>query len=448
MQKKTNNCDCAICKHQHDFDLPLELLNEIFAGNVTIFAGAGISTESENVLNTTLYDTISDLLNITENDLSFPSLMEKFCQRPNGRFKLLNEIKNRFDTIDSFPELKRRASRFHREIGTLFTIKNFITTNWDTYFERYCKATPFITDSDLAFWEVADRRVLKIHGSIDNFSSIIATNEDYDACEKGLNIGLIGSLLKTILATQTIIFIGYSLSDKDFASIYKYVTTQMNQLHKQAYAVTPFKTEAEKFSKLGLIPIITDGSYFIKKVKEHAVRNKLMLSDSIFEDASYFLEIISLAHDKLHETVKPINCPQVIHATTYQDGIIHALERAIEMRYSGKYSNRSNLYSVALAYKKKSKENLKRKQYNNVAYIEGYLNGLTFLLLDDKKRIEINVPKYFAFGTKANLLTFDDFIDFIKSKPEAHKASLSEAKKILTSVKNPDSILFHHPPWL
>ena len=93
MQKKTNNCDCAICKHQHDFDLPLELLNEIFAGNVTIFAGAGISTESENVLNTTLYDTISDLLNITENDLSFPSLMEKFCQRPNGRFKLLNEIK-------------------------------------------------------------------------------------------------------------------------------------------------------------------------------------------------------------------------------------------------------------------------------------------------------------------------------------------------------------------
>ena len=276
---KDKNCDCAICRHQHDFDVPIELVNEILSGNATLFTGSGISTESRNVLNTTFYETIFSKINTKEGNLNFPTLMEKFCSQTNGRFKLLSEIKSRFDTIDSFPELKQSATRFHRELGTLFTIKNIITTNWDTYFERYCKATPFVVDSDRAFWEAADRRVLKVHGSIDNLSSIVATTKDYDACEKRLNIGLIGALLKTILATQTVIFIGYSLSDADFLAIYEYVKEQMNQLHKQAYIVTPFAEEAEKFGNLGLIPIVTDGAYFINQVKEHAVNDDLILRD-------------------------------------------------------------------------------------------------------------------------------------------------------------------------
>lgn len=442
------NCDCAICKHQHNVDIPLELVNQILSGNVTLFTGAGISTESRNVLNTTFYETIFDKVNASEVDLDFPSLMELYCDQANGRFKLLNEIKSRFDTVDSFPELNYSATRFHRELGTLFTIKNIITTNWDTYFERYCKATPFVVDSDLSFWEAADRRVLKIHGSIDNLSSIVATNQDYEACKDRLNVGLIGSLLKTILATQIVIFIGYSLSDTDFSAIYDYVKQQMDQLHKQAYIITPFVEEGEKFRDIGLIPIITDGAYFISQVKQHAVNEELILPDSIFEHASALLDVVREEHQLLHNEISVVDFPQVIHSTTYQDGLMHALERAIEMRNSGIYSHRCRLSSVASTYKEMKSECIKNKSYNNAAYIEGYLNGLIFLLLDEADREEIYIPLYFAFGAKEDFFDFKDYKHFIESNPEAHKASLKSAKKIVASVSEPESIVFHHPPWL
>jgi hypothetical protein len=445
---RDNNCDCLFCRYHYGFEVPIELVTEILSGNATLFTGAGISTESPSVLNGTFYETILSKVNTKEGNLNFPTLMEKFCSQPNGRFKLLSEIKNRFDTIDSFPELKLSATRFHRELGTLFTIKNIITTNWDTYFEPYCKATPFVVDSDLAFWEAADRRVLKIHGSIDNLSSIVATNKDYDACEKRLKVGLIGGLLKTILATQTVIFIGYALSDADFSTIYEYVKEQMNQLHKQAYIVTPFAEEAEKFGDLGFIPIVTDGAYFIHQIKEHAVNKNLLISDSIFEYAANLLGEVRAEHTRLHEEINPIDFPQVIYAVTYQDGLMHALERAIEMRYSGTYSHRCRLSGVASSYNKMKNEYLKQKSYNNVAYIEGYLNGLIFLVLDEVERDELTVPLYFAFGAKNDLFTFEDFNRFIKSNPEAHKAALKLAKKAIASVKKPESIVFHHPPWL
>lgn len=442
------NCDCAICKHQHDIDIPLELVNDILGGNVTLFTGAGISTESRNVLNITFYETILGKVNATEENLDFPSLMESYCHQANGRFKLLHEIKSRFDTIDSFPELRQSATRFHRELGTLFTIKNIITTNWDTYFERYCKATPFVVDSDLSFWEAADRRVLKIHGSIDNLSSIVATNKDYEDCEKRLNIGLIGSFLKTILATQTVIFIGYSLSDTDFSAVYNYVKRQMENLHKQAYIITPFAEEAEKFREIGLIPIVTDGSYFINLVKLHAVHEGLILPDSIFDHASILLNAVREEHQLLHDGISAINFPQVIHSAAYQDGLMHALERALEMRNSGSYSHRCRLSSVASKYNEMKSEYIKNKSYNNFAYIEGYLNGLIFLLLDDDEREEFCIPLYFAFGAKDDFFNFKDYKSFIESNPDAHKASLKSAKKIVASVNNPESIVFHHPPWL
>ena len=442
------NCECKICKHHHDVDIPLELVNETLAGNVTLFTGAGISTESGNVLNTTFYETILSKIPPQEDDLDFPTLMEKFCNQPNGRFKLLSEIKSRFDTIDSFPELTRSATSFHQELGTLFTIKNIITTNWDTYFERYCQATPFVVDNDLAFWEAADRRVLKIHGSIDNLSSIVATNEDYKTCEKRLNTDIIGSLLKTILATQTVIFIGYSLSDTDFSTIYNYVKGQMNKLHKQAYIITPFVEEAERFRDIGLIPIVTDGEYFINQIKKHAVNKDLMLPDLIFESANSLLDNVKKEHFRLNNEISALEFPQVLYATSYQDGLIHALERAIKMRNSGAYSHRCRLSLTASQYSNMKSKFLKNKSYIDVAYIEGYLNGLIYLLLDEAEREDGYIPLYYAFGEKEDLVTFTNFKDFLKAKPEAHKASLKSAKRIIASVDAPETIAFHHPPWL
>lgn len=448
MDNKRGSCDCVFCKNNHQFEISGELMDELLGGNVTVFAGAGISTETRNVLKTTFFESVADEIGKNHPYPAFPELMEEYCRQPNGRLKLLKKIKERFDHIDSFPELARSATRFHRELGTFFPIRNIVTTNWDTYFEEYCKATPFVTDSDLAFWEAADRRVLKIHGSVTNYGSIVATTKDYQQCEDRLTSGLIGALLKTILATQTIVFIGYSLSDSDFSAIYEFVKKQMNALHKQAYVVTPFTEDCEKFKAAGFIPIQTDGAYFIAQVKAHTVAQGVMLDDDIYDSALKLLYSVQSEHALLHESVKVSDFPEVIFAASYQDGLMHALERAIEMKGSGRYSHHCQVTGAIKAYLELQKGKLKRRVFEDVAYIEGYINGLAYLLMTNDERDSVRVPVYFMFGTKGDISDVAKFADQLRASPAIHKAAHKRALVYLNSLADPESVEFHHPPWL
>jgi hypothetical protein len=442
------NCDCERCRNHFEFSVPEDLLADFLEGKVTIFAGAGISTESRAVLKQTFYDSVAHELKLRRPSFTFPELMEKYCDQPNGRFKLLKKIKDRFDHIDSFPELNRSATEFHRELGTFFQIRNIVTTNWDTSFEEHCKATPFITDLDLAFWEAADRRVLKIHGSIANFGSIVLTTNDYKACQERLKVGVLGAMLKTILATQTILFVGYSLSDFDFMAIYEFVKAQMDSLHKQSYVVTPATAEIERFKEAGLIPIITDGWYFLSELKKQAVTKGLMLDDEIYDAAAALLELVREEHHSVHNAIKALDHPELIYAASYQDGMIHALERAVEMRGTGHYSQQGRILGWITAYSEWQREKLQHGVYEDVAYIEGYVNGLTYLLTDRKQRRKLRVPLYYMFGVKLEVVKLTDFIANLKRNPAAHKASLKRARFWLRKASDPASIEFHHPPWL
>lgn len=443
-----NNCDCVICKNKIDAQIPGELVEEILSGKVTFFTGAGISTESPSVLNINFYEEVAREIDALDKSYSFPKLMQEFCKKPNGRMKLLQMIRSRFRTVDSFPELQAMATNFHKELGTLFPIKNIVTTNWDTYFEDFAHATPFVLDSDLAFWEVAERRVLKIHGSIDNLSTLVATEDDYTECTKRLNEKLIGGMLKTILATQTVIFVGYSMRDSDFQEIYGLVKTQMDLLHRQAYVVTPFEDEAKRFEEVGLIPIVTDGTYFLELVKNEAVTQELLLPDLAYVFSSYMLDDMEDEHLELNNKINNTDCPEIIYAACYQDGVLHALQRIRKNKYSGEYSHPCRLDSLIGEYVRIQSDKRKEKRYTDVAYIEGYIRALIFHLQNCFEDDGFEIPKYFAFGAKNDLNCFEDFMEFVKENPDAHKASLKQAKRYLSTLNKPDEVVIHHPPWI
>lgn len=442
------NCDCDSCKDNHDFAISTELLQELCDGKVTLFAGAGVSTEAKKVLPRTLHDDVAIELGNTTRNIAFPELMEKYCQQPNGRSKLLEKITLRFDYIDSFPELNRTATRFHRELGTFFPIRNIITTNWDTYFEQFCKATPFVADSDLAFWEAAPRRVLKIHGSVNNYGSIVATNRDYKKSQRRLNVGILGGLLKTILATQTVIFIGYSCSDSDFIAINKFVKRQMNLFHRQAYVVTPVAADCDKFRTIGFIPIQTDGTNFLAQVKAHAVANGVMYSDDNYNKARSLLDILRYEHIRMCTAINPADWPEIIYVACYQDGLKNALDRATNVQGSGEYSRPGHLSNVMRDYHRWQKKKLRQGKYEDVAYIEGYINGLTYFLMNNEERAQVEVPRYFVFGLDAFNCNFKKFLAVTKRKPCLHKAARKRALHFVKRLSDPSSIDFHHPPWL
>jgi hypothetical protein len=222
----------------------------------------------------------------------------------------------------------------------------------------------------------------------------------------------------------------------------------MNCLHKQAYVVTPFHEELGKLEAAGLIPIHTDGTYFITQIKQQAVSKGFMLSDNIFDAAEELLSRVFAEHTLLHKTVKLSEHPEAMFAASYQDGMIHALERALHMRGTGQYSNYCRITNVIQSYLKWQKEKLRNGVYEDVAYIQGYINALTHLLIESQGKEDIPVPLYFYFGVKDDVYDLADYLRQLNLSPVAHKAAHKRARRYLKCLSRESSLECHHPPWL
>lgn len=212
-QHNTEDCrvpGCERCQLRRPFEFPSEIIDAYRNGQLIFFTGAGISTESRGVFPKSFYDEISGRLEISEEeDLSFSQLMTIFCSSPRSRKDLLLAIKQRLDYVRSFPELYSSATEFHRELSTIPKINEIVTTNWDDFFERVCDATPVVTGEDFAvFHDIPGRKVFKLHGSVGNYGSIVATEEDYSNCYKRLSEGIVGANLKLLLISKTVVFFG------------------------------------------------------------------------------------------------------------------------------------------------------------------------------------------------------------------------------------------------
>ena len=55
------------------------------------------------------------------------------------------------------------------------------------------RSDSFVNADDFAFWDTRGRKVFKLHGSVSNFGSLVATNEDYRRAQKQLQRGTIGA---------------------------------------------------------------------------------------------------------------------------------------------------------------------------------------------------------------------------------------------------------------
>ena len=450
-KKNQSTCsnDCVL----HNFpDIDDYLFQEIFSNNIAVFAGAGISTETKFVFPKTFYEQISQELNLESESLSFPELMERYTSQVDGKSRLIRKIQNRFDHLNSFGFTRWASTRFHRELSTLYPIKTIITTNWDLYFEQYCRAIPFVHENDMAFWDSTKRNVLKIHGSINSYGSIIATSSDYAKAEIELNRGgLLGSKLKTILSEKNIIFIGYSFSDSDFQEIYNFTKKTLGKFHRQSYVVTPFESESQKFKDLGFITILSDGTDFIAAIKEKAVKKGLLIPDEIYEETQELLSLVTQIHIETCSQFSPKLYPHMLQCMAYQDGMIDALERAISFRDSGEYSNPNELISVMKSYddsleiREERKLNKSAKEILDIAYIEGYSNALTYIALEKEERPSKYPPLFYLYRYRDINIT-RHFKTSLKKYPKKHHNQYRLFEEFYKSIQGKGE--YHHPPTL
>jgi len=437
---------CLVCQNEQEFEIPDHLMKQLTMGNVVFFAGAGVSTETRVVIPWTFYEEIHKALGMPQEDKpAFPKLMSLYCKRPDGRRELLERLRARLSYIRSFPELYGRATRFHRELSTLFYVDTYFTTNWDDYFEQECAATPFVNADDFAFWNTRGRKVFKLHGSVSNFGSVVVTDGDYLRTRRQLERGTLGAVLKLMLATKTIIYAGYSFADYDFLTIHRYISRELKQVTPAAYIVSLDRSAEARFRGLGLTPIFTDAAHFVRVLKQHLETDGHSLPDSRFDAIPAVFAQAKVEHGRLDDAFDVRKYPQVVYCAAYQDGLMHAFGRILSGLHSGQYSHQCELARQLTKYESIRAENLRAGRHVDVAYIEGYMNGLFYLVAGDEERAHL--PFYFVYGIPDQLVTIAQYKNALRTSGNSHKGATALAKRIVREKLGPGDVL-HHTPFL
>jgi hypothetical protein len=422
--------------------MPDEVVRACRQGELVIFAGAGISTESPLLLPRRFVDEIRAKLGRDADDpADFPSLMQAFEDR-FGRRALLEQIHHRLTMIRSFPELDWDASQFHRELSALFQITEIFTTNWDTYFERECGAQPFVTAEDWAFWRSAKRRVFKLHGSIGNPASLVATESDYRRCHRALGRGVLGAHLRSILATKTVLFVGYSFGDPDFAAIYRLLAREMGDILPRSYIVTPSGAEPPDY--LSRSPVIrTDGTFFLSTLREALPASEFTDGDRL-ESAAGMADLAGSSQAQIIAEYPVGEYPAVMFTLVYQDGFIHAFEHTSANYKQGDYWHRCYVEGMVDLYDRFAAEHRGQRQYYEAAYLLGYRNGLRWLL-GEGEGFGRESP-FFLFGLKEGEQprSFEEFQELVPASAGFHKAATREAEKMTQGIG--PGLVPHHSP--
>ena len=443
-------CECMICKNNKNFNMPEEIIESVLKNNLVLFCGAGISTESKSVFPESFYTSILCEIEDKTNkkvdlDTSFSRLMSLYIDTfPNGRRKLLNKIKEKFDFIDSFPQLLNAATSFHREVAANPFIETIITTNWDTYFEDYCDCIPVINDTDVTLWNVFKKRVFKIHGSINNVGSIVATEKDYEKSYSRLSSELIGDRLKTILASSTVVFIGFSFGDEDLNRLLDILSEKMGDFSNQFYLVTiDEKWKVNVDSRV--IPIITDGTYFIHQLNNILIAEGRLVSSDIYDYAEELLCFIKKEHIKLFESNTYRNeikdFPELLLSIAYQDAFIHALERCVAHRSNGEYLIPGYFQPKIQSYESYYEKRISEENYDQAFYNLGYCDGLLSLLLFVNNPEEAKIPPLFIYEENY-FETKDDLFKYI-----SENRNKKHFEYCLGKVQNMNDLVPHFMPW-
>lgn len=441
------DAECEACKLKVSFSLPEEIIHAIHQEKLVVFAGAGASTEGRRVLNETFYEEKKKELGLSESyNPTFSKLMTLYEKRM-GRRVLLQQIKKRFDYLEKFPAVYRESTRFQRELCTILYIETIITTNWDDFFERECGAIPIVTAEDFAVCsDIPGRKVFKIHGSINNFGSIVATEKDYKQCYQNLRTGIIGSQVRVLLGSKVVVFVGYSFHDQDFAKLYKLLKEEVKDLLPKSYVVTLDADAETKVGTLGLevSPILTDATYFISKVKERLVQDDWLFPDEKYLGLEEALNNAWVEDDRLSHSGDPQKNPAMIFSTLYQDGLKHGFETLINAKKTGEYSDPGYLKGKVEAYQRLQKDKEKLGRYGDVAYTEGYMMALTYLAMDDNLRKEF--PYYYISGL-GPIQNLESFLSE-STRAEKYDKKAFEAQKELAERLTPGKeLMFHHMAW-
>lgn len=245
---------------------------------IVLWAGAGLSLYAGYPSGATFCNIICDAAK-TETDKEILSkhkavlmnVAEEFEQL-YSRDALIGLVSTHFDKP---PSINPHAHYLCTQIPQIDTI---ITTNYDHLFE-YVYGDNLCTVVGTQYKASGKEPITlyKIHGDSSDSTSVVLTSKDYAKFYEGLN-SLVWSKLKVILAEHSVLFIGYSLEDKNIEDIFEKVLTQVDTSKSEFFIAVPKLAEHKlrhfnTICKTTHLPI--DGETLLRII-EKAIRENIV----------------------------------------------------------------------------------------------------------------------------------------------------------------------------
>ncbi|MFT9008770.1 MAG: SIR2 family protein [Bifidobacterium sp.] len=240
--------------------------------SLIIFVGAGISMASG-------FPSWKELIDQFKKDIHLSDAESDNLKIAQYYYDAVGQQKYYQTILDIFQRHgNARPNEIHREI---FRIKprHIITTNYDSLLEQCMDLGPFKyevinKDSDIPYTK-SDHYIIKMHGDL-NQKNIVLKEDDYLDYEN--RFYMVANLVKSIIMNNTILFIGYSLRDSTFNSIFRLIQKGFDGNARKAYFFTPDKQDPaviEYYKNKGIVVIEDETS---KEGKDKKDREKCTAS--------------------------------------------------------------------------------------------------------------------------------------------------------------------------
>lgn len=246
MKKKWNKKQIFIFEKETAFNPPkfsnefrADLKNIVKAkesGKLVIFAGAGVSIDSNVPGWSKLIDELKGDLDKDDND--FLSIGQLYYNA-RGKKEYIDKIQ------DILKHGKTNFNPIHEKIIELQPL-HILTTNYDTHFENALNDKNYRysivkKDADLPYSKGASL-FIKMHGDFDE-KNLVLKKEDYGEGYSS-NFPLIEGFVKGIFASKLVLFIGFSFSDPNLIEILKFVRNILREDNQPPYLLAIPKENA------------------------------------------------------------------------------------------------------------------------------------------------------------------------------------------------------------
>lgn len=247
-----------------------------------IFVGAGVSANSG-------LPSWGQLVNEFEKELDINNSITDYLKIAQFYYDIWGQQKYYQKIMDIFSRHNdAKPNDIHKHILKIHP-KHLITTNYDTLLEDMMNSSIdkydiLKRDEDIPYSN-SGQYIIKMHGDL-ALKNIVLKENDYLDYEE--NFYMISTLIKSLIMNNTLLFIGYSLGDSTFNSIFRLIQKSLGGDAKHAYFFTPQKQDEpviEYYKKRGIYVLSSSEEVDSSKLGEYTVDFLNQISSKIDEES-------------------------------------------------------------------------------------------------------------------------------------------------------------------